>query len=475
MILAFYTLLNRMQFVMNKVNGTFSPAFSTFFKKITVKAGWQRLRYAAFLIIISGTILSCGAVDKKNQHTVAGTDTSLIELPKPTPLSIAETQRLNNACRAWYDSTLLLKGFNGGILVAKNGNIVFEQYSGTAHIPGSDVITANTPMHIASVSKTFTAMAVLKLWQDGKLNIDDELSKYLPAFNYAGVTIRSLLNHRSGLPNYTHFLENMGWDKNNTISNDDLLQFLITNKALIANIGTPNVHFSYCNTNYALLALLIEKITGEKYAAFLQHAFFTPLQMRHTFVYNKEDSGKVTPSYDWKGRPMSINFLDAVYGDKNIYTTPQDLLVWDRALSSGKIFKPETLEQAYAPYSNERPGIRNYGLGWRMNIYPDGKKMIYHNGWWHGSNASFIRLLKEDATIIVIGNKFTRAVYGSKILSNLFGDYFTGEDDEENENSKAADSLLTSKKDSLSPKPPASKKDQRLQQFFKDKNKVNTQ
>ncbi len=452
-----------------------TASFLTLFNKPMHKASRQRLRFLSFLIIISIFFFSCSSQTKKNNTAGSiNTDTGIIELPKPVPLPIAEVQRLGNACQLWYDTALLPKGFNGGIIVAKNGNIVFEKYTGTIHIPSSDVITATTPMHIASVSKTFTAMAVLKLWQDGLLNIDDELSKYIPAFNYPGVTIRSLLNHRSGLPNYTHFLENMGWDKNKTATNEDVLNFLINNKSIIENIAPPDVHFSYCNTNYALLALLIEKITGKKYPDFMQLTFFTPLQMRHTFIYKKEDSAKVTPSYDWKGRPMTWNFLDAVYGDKNIYTTPQDLLIWDRALNSGKIFKPETLEQAYAPYSNEKPGIRNYGLGWRMNIYPDGKKMIYHNGWWHGSNACFIRLLKEGATIIVIGNKFTRGVYGAKILSNLFGDYYTGEEDEENENTKAADSLIKSKKDSLVIKTPLSKKEQHLQNLFKDKNKVGT-
>jgi CubicO group peptidase (beta-lactamase class C family) len=253
-----------------------------------------------------------------------------------------------------------------------------------------------------------------------------------------------------------------------------MMAFLITNKATIENIGVPNKNFSYCNTNYALLALLIEKITGQTYAGYLQFTFFTPLQMQHTFVYKTADSATATPSYDWKGRPMVWNFLDAVYGDKNIYTTPHDLLIWDRALKSGKVFSEDILANAYAPYSNEKPGIRNYGLGWRMNIYPDGKKVIYHNGWWHGSNATFIRLLKEDATIIVIGNKFTRAVYGAKILSNLFGDYYTAEEDEENENAKTTDGILKPLKDSLNIVAPGPK-EHKLQRIFKDKNKVSTQ
>jgi CubicO group peptidase (beta-lactamase class C family) len=453
-----------------------SAAFLTLFNKPLHKSFRQRLRSAAFLIIISPAIFSCSSQAKKNtanSHT--DSNTVLIELPKPRPINIAETQKLQQACQLWYDSTLLLKGFNGGIIVAKGGNIVFEKYSGTAHIPGNDIITKNTPLHIASVSKTFTAMAVLKLWQDGKLNIDDDLGKYIPAFNYSGVTVRSLLNHRSGLPNYTHFLENMGWDKTKIITNGEMMQFLISNKSMIENVAPPNTHFTYCNTNYALLAVLIEKISEKKYADYLNETFFLPLQMKNTFVYKNEDSLKVTPSYDWKGRPMTLNFLDAVYGDKNIYTTPHDLLIWDQALLSNKIFKPETLQQAYAPYSNEKPGIKNYGLGWRMNIYPDGKKMIYHNGWWHGSNAAFIRLIKEDATIIVIGNKFTRAVYGAKILCNLFGEFYTPEEDEESDNQKPADSLTIRKDAGSILNRRETKKESKAQQFFKDKNKIITQ
>ena len=273
-------------------------------------------------------------------------------------------------------------------------------------------------------------MAVLKLWQDGKLNIDDAFSKYFPSFNYAGVTIRSLLNHRSGLPNYVYFMETLGWDKSKFVSNEDVFNYLVSRKKEIKNIASPNTHFNYCNTNYSLLALLIEKISGLKYPAFLQETFFTPLQMKNTFVFDSSRLNTVNPSYDWRGRIIPFNFLDIVYGDKNIYSTVNDLLIWDRALSSGKIFSQKTLQEAYTGYSNEKNGIRNYGLGWRMNNYPNEKKMIYHNGWWHGNNASFIRLIEDSATIIVVGNKYNRGIYHAKDMAVLFGN-FTGLKDEE--------------------------------------------
>ncbi|MFT3681065.1 MAG: serine hydrolase domain-containing protein [Ferruginibacter sp.] len=393
-----------------------------------------RLISLSFACLATVSILAgCGSA---NGDKNAKKDSVAIDLPAPGALSKEEVQRLHNGCGAWYDSSLKNRGFNGGIVVAKKGNIVFEDYHGTAHLNGKDTITENTPFHIASVSKTFTAMAVLKLWQEGKLNMDDELVKYFPNFNYPGVTIRNLLNHRSGLPNYVHFMEKMGWDKKKYVTNEDVLNYLVTRKGEIPNIARPETHFSYCNTNYALLALLIEKVSGKKYAAFMQENIFSPLHMKNTFVFDTSMVQTVTPSYDWKGTEIGFTFLDAVYGDKNIYSTPKELLTWDRALSSKQFLGDSTLQQAYMPYSNEKPGVRNYGLGWRMNVYPSGKKMIYHNGWWHGNNAAFIRLLDEDATIIVIGNKFTRNVYHAKDMANLFGDYISGEEEEEGESNR---------------------------------------
>jgi CubicO group peptidase (beta-lactamase class C family) len=388
-------------------------------------------RILAIILAISTSLvfLSCGS---STSNTVKKTgDSTTAILSAAGSVSPEMMDGLHAGCERWYDSVLLRHGFNGGMLVAKKGNIVFEKYQGTGHWGGKDTVNANTPFHIASVSKTFTAMAVLKLWQDGKLDIDDELNKYFPAFNYPGVTVRSLLNHRSGLPNYVYFMETLGWDKKKFIQNQDILDYLITRKAELKNIATPNTHFTYCNTNYALLALLLEKVSGVKFPQLLQQIFFTPLEMKNTFVFDTTLLQQVNPSYDWRGRIMPFNFLDAVYGDKNIYTTPRDLLNWDRGLSSGKLFTEKTLEAAFTPYSNEKPGIRNYGLGWRMNVYPDGKKMIYHNGWWHGNNAAFIRLVKDSATIIVLGNKFNRGIYHAKDMANLFANYGASEEEDE--------------------------------------------
>ena len=377
------------------------------------------LLFSVVVISVSSCKSKKEAVEEKGKKNI-----EKITLPAPGVISNAEKARLANACQLWYDSMLKPSVFNGGMLVAVKGNIIFETYKGSNPLGSSDSVDGNTPFHIASVSKTFTAMSVLKLWQDSLVNLDAPFSQYFPAFDYPGITVRSLLTHRSGLPNYQYFMEKLGYKDSAAISNQQVLDVMIAQKSRIENIGAPNKHFSYCNTNYALLALLVEKISGEPYPQFVKEKIFDRLGMQHSFVFTPADSQRVTPNYDARGGRIHDNFLDRVYGDKNVYSTPRDLLTWDRALSSGLLFSKEALQQAYAPYSNGKPGIKNYGLGWRMNIYPNGKKVIFHNGWWHGNNAAFIRLFDEDATIIVLGNRQCSRIYKAYQLVNSFSSYF---------------------------------------------------
>jgi CubicO group peptidase (beta-lactamase class C family) len=399
--------------------------------------------------IIAGCMLAFTAcAQNKDQKQVAASPDSIpvYNIPGPTPLSDAEKQRIFYSSQAFFDTLLGKSPFNGGMLVAKGGNIVFEKYKGSLNLDGKEPVTDSTSMHVASVSKTFTAMAILKLQEQGKLSIEDPLTKYFPDFNYPGITIRLLMEHRSGLPKYEYFMEDAGWNKDSIITNRDVLQWLIYKKDEIKNIGTPDRSFVYCNTNYALLALIMEKVTGEKFPAYMQRTIFTPLGLNHTFVHYTGDNRVVAKSFEYNNREVADNFLDGVYGDKNVYTTPRDLLRWDRALSDTTFLSAKSLQSSYQPYSNEKPGVKNYGFGWHMNIYPNGKKMIFHNGWWHGSNASFIRLIDEDATIIVIGNRRTNAVYKAKYLVNTFAPYFDGPMIDDGENAAPAEKKVVATK-----------------------------
>lgn len=397
----------------------------------------KRINVGLFVSIFMLTLLinSCAQNDKEKKAVVAAENEIITpyKIPEPKPISAIEKQAIVAQCQLFYDTTLFPSGFNGGIIVAKGGNIVFEKYKGYVNLDSLDPINSNTPLHIASVTKTFTAMAILKLQEQGKLNITDSIIRFFPNFNYPGVTIKTLLDHRSGLPNYLYYMDYLGWNKDSIIQNKDVLAWLIANKKQMKDSSKADTKFTYCNTNYALLALIIEKITGKSYPDFMKKNIFDPLGMTNTFVHHKGDTMVRSKSFDWKGREIPDNYLDEVYGDKNIYSTAQDLLKWDRALTHHVFLTAKTLETAYSPYSNEKPGIKNYGLGWRMNIYGEEKKIIFHNGWWHGNNATFIRLLKEDATIIVLSNRFARSVYKSKILVNIFAPYFDViEEDSEN-------------------------------------------
>jgi CubicO group peptidase (beta-lactamase class C family) len=217
-------------------------------------------------------------------------------------------------------------------------------------------------------------------------------------------------------------MDQSGWDKRKYLTNTDLLQYIIQHHDQVI-YTTAGRHFEYSNTNYAFLALIIEKVSGETYNEFITKTFFRPLQMNDSYVYSMQDTSKDTRSYRMSGRLYPMEYLDMVYGDKNIYSTPEDMLKWDAALRGSVMFKKSTLDSAYAPYSLEKPGKRNYGLGWRMIVYPDGKKLIYHNGWWHGNRTVFIRMMEEDATIIALCNNDNKKVYAAKKLCDVFGNY----------------------------------------------------
>lgn len=348
--------------------------------------------------------------------------------------------------RGFVDTTFG-ENLNGSILVARHGQVVYEKYEGFSNPRGTgDSIKSYTPFHLASVSKTFTAMATLKLWEQGKLNIDEPVSTYLPGFNCAGVTVRMLLNHRSGIPKYDHYMGNMGWNRHKMMTNQDVLDFLIANRKKIP-VGRPDHGFSYSNTNYALLALIIEKVSGQYYPDYLKHTFFDSLGMRDTYVFTHADSARSLPSYYYSGRPYAFDYMDFVYGDKNVYSTTRDLLKWDQALRTGStMFKQSTLDAAYSPYSFEKPGVNNYGLGWRMFVLKNGKKLVYHNGWWHGNRAAFVRLLDEDVTIVAVCNNDSKRIYAVKEMADYFGDYMQNHSDDGDADNRVVRTTYTQKK-----------------------------
>jgi CubicO group peptidase (beta-lactamase class C family) len=338
-----------------------------------------------------------------------------------------------------YQSLLVKRGFSGGVILAKNGEIVFEDYRGLYNAQTKEPISATTPLHVASVSKTFTSAVILKLMEEGKLKLDDKVDKYLPTFPYPNITIRHLLTHRSGLPKYESFLEGSRTEmylvKNKRgkmvkryhsfkvpleftgyATNQDVLQYLANHRPPLIAPTDRMRKFSYCNTNFSLLALVVEQITGIPFPTYMTTYVFKPLGMNNTYVFSAKDSANYVPSY--KGRSaFRLEKLDCIYGDKNVYTTPKDLLLWDRALYLGTFVSTKSLELAFQPYSF---GQSNYGLGWHLFIKPPEPVVVYHNGWWHGNNAVFKRLVADTATVIILGNKYNTGIYSAGKISSVF-------------------------------------------------------
>lgn len=353
--------------------------------------------------------------------------------PTPASLSKEEFRHYLRLLPTFFDSMLLDKTFNGGILVAKEGAVIYEKYVGLTDIRKKDSLTDSTSIHIASTSKTFTGIATLRLVQEGKLSLNDSLTKFFPGLPYPGITVKMLLNHRSGLPNYVNFADkSKNWNKKQYLTNEDMLNMLYTEKP--AKSFPPGKHFSYSNTNYVLLAMIIEKVTGRSFPEYMHSKYFEPLQMRHTYIFTPADSARSTPSFNYNGNWWQNDFLEYTYGDKNVYTTPRDLLKWDQALYTEQVLSKALLDSAFTPYSNEKPSIHNYGLGFRLLMMPNGKKVVYHFGRWHGFNAAFSRLTDEKVTIIILGNRFTRNIYNTAMRSyDLFGNYHQQQQNEDDE------------------------------------------
>jgi CubicO group peptidase (beta-lactamase class C family) len=357
------------------------------------------------------------------------------------PLDPATKTQYTAELEKQYYTLLGTKGFNGSILVAKNGEVVFENYQGFVNFKTKDPITSHTPFHLASVSKTFTGMAIMHLWEQGKLSLDDDIKKYFPELPYEGITIQQLLTHRSGLNNYVYFLVNSKtevyrvknkrgrWVKKTRViklpvqlkpgflTNQDMLDYMVANKP--ETIFQPDRNFRYSNTNYALLALIIEKVTATAYPKYMKDSVFTPLGMRDSYVFSIADTASYVPSFQANNVPYRLEKLDCIYGDKNVYSTVRDLLLWDKALYEGRFVSRSTQDLAYQPYSPENKSMHNYGLGWRLLTNPQ-ERIIYHNGWWHGNNTVFTRFVDDTATIIVLGNRYNRNIYRARNLSKVF-------------------------------------------------------
>lgn len=312
-----------------------------------------------------------------------------------------------------FQRLVKLTGFNGSVLYAEKGRIIFEKsYGFRDYNKMTGPVQVTDTFQLASVSKMFTAMSVMILHKRGLVDYDKNINEYLPGFPYEGVTVRMLLTHRSGLPNYMYAADDFWPDRTKPLDNDAMLWMLIKNKPPV--IFLANKGFLYSNTNYALLANIVEVVSGQHFDEFVEENIFEPLHMDNSFVYNLRGDS-VVPQYVEKGIPgyyhrgrswreMPNDFLNGVMGDKNIYTTVEDLYKFDRGLDQFTLVPKEYLEEAFSPGSPKyRSRKDNYGFGWRTKTDMD--STVYHFGWWKGFRTFYIRDMKHQKTLIVLTNK----------------------------------------------------------------------
>ncbi len=306
-----------------------------------------------------------------------------------------------------------ITGFNGAVLYAEKGHVVFKKAYGYTNVRNRKGELATTDaFQLASVSKMFTAMATMILKNEGKLDFDQDIRAYLPDFPYEGVTPRLLMTHRAGLPRYMSLALDHWTNKRIPMDNDDMFDLFVTYHPDM--YFRPDNGFHYCNSNYAVLANVVEAVSNQHFEDFIEEKIFKPLHMDSSFVYNMRGDSVVslyiergTSGFYHRGRrwrEMENDYLNGVMGDKNIYTSVEDLYKFDRALDQFTLVPDSILKQAFTGGSPKYWKRKdNYGFGWR--IKEDMDSVAFHFGWWKGFRTFYIRDMRHHKTLIVLTNK----------------------------------------------------------------------
>ncbi len=326
-------------------------------------------------------------------------------------LGKAKVERRVAMAEKAFDEMHRSQYLNGVVLYAEGEQVIFKKAYGWRNlVKQKDSIRLDDQFQLASVSKMFTAEAVMLLYSRGLLDYDDDITKYLPEFPYQGITIRNLLNHRSGLSRYETLADERWPDRGVPVSNDDIIRLYAQYKPDPYN--QPDVTFHYTNVNYALLANIVEKVSGRHFEDFMRDEVFAPLGMERSFIYSLRgvDRIKTYVETDVQGhdllrkgaRRAQDDYLNGVLGDKGMYSTVEDLYRFRVAIDYG-LFLPDSIQQeAFVPGSPLWKKGENYGFGWRMNENHPG--VLFHFGWWKGYRSFFIRDIAKRRTLIVLTN-----------------------------------------------------------------------
>lgn len=357
-----------------------------------------RIVFFVFCIGLFSTFYNFTTIARSARESVD--DASLLN--KITSLSEEELDFLDTRINQIATS----KQFNGQILIARYGNILFNRTFGFSDFRNATPVTHNTQFQLASITKTFTATAVLMLHQQGMLHIDSLVVAYIPEFPYTNITVRNLLNHTSGVQNYMWIMERY-WNQTRLAGNEDMLRTFIRLRRPLD--FSPGTRFAYSNTGYAFLAILVERVSGQRFPQFMEQHIFVPLQMHNTLVWD--------PSHGLKPSNMALGFRstrsgkaiisqsmhDGIMGDKGIFSTAADLYKWDRAIATNQLLSSQLWNSAFDRAQLANQNTIEYGLGWRIQSFLD-QRIVHHPGRWSGFRTSFKRFIDSDATLIILAN-----------------------------------------------------------------------
>ncbi|MBL7739771.1 MAG: serine hydrolase [Chitinophagaceae bacterium] len=327
------------------------------------------------------------------------------------------------------------KRFNGNVLVAEKGNVIYKASLGNASLVPAVSLNDESLFELASVSKQFTAMGIMLLKKDGRLSYEDSLRKFFPQLPYSNIAIRHLLNHTSGLPDYMGLFAQY-WDTSRIATNADIIHMLAEHKP--SPLFKPGEKWEYSNTGYALLASIIEKASGTGFGDFLAAKIFQPLGMKRTVVYRRRFEKRKIDNYaygyvrdatgdgfvlpdDLEATAKTVYCLDGIMGDGTVNSTTGDLLKWDQALYSEKIVSKEMLQEAFSPAKLNNGTTCNYGFGWAVEQHPKIGKVLSHGGSWPGYMTFIERHPETGKTIIILGNHETEPMPVQKVINILYG------------------------------------------------------
>ncbi|MGP0018365.1 MAG: serine hydrolase [Candidatus Sulfotelmatobacter sp.] len=308
--------------------------------------------------------------------------------------------------------------FNGAVLVAARGSVIYRGAFGKANFQTNTDLTPETPLCLASVTKQFTAMAIMILAEEGKLDYDDSVSKYVREFSrserMSKITVRQLLTHTSGIPDFGDLAVD-----DSLLTQEGLIEVLLQKESLFSSAGQK---YRYSNPGYVLLAIVVERVSGQSFSDFLEQKVFKPLGMGSTFVYDNplKRNRQAATGYDQFGQEDDVQ-ATSIPGDGGIYSTVDDLLKWDQALYTDKLVPQSALAVAFTPGKVEE-GSSTYGFGWNVGD-KGGGKYVWHTGSTAGFRAFIERRLTDRVTVILLTNKGNskRTEMNDAILNILAG------------------------------------------------------